>query len=68
MLFLNSTDLLQLDEIDKFVATFRQVATSLLTPYNRLVTNQPISEYVRMACDSFLTTCLLQIVDKLVAR
>ena len=43
-------------------------ATSLLIScINRLVINKPISGCVLMACDSLLTTSLLQVVNRLVA-
>ena len=36
-----------------------EVARRLLTSSNRLVINKPISECVRMACDSLLTTSVI---------
>ena len=39
-----------------------QVATSLLTSWNRLVINKLISGCVRMACGKLLTTSLLQVI------
>ena len=42
------------------------VTANLLTSCNRLVINKPIFECVRMACDSLLTTSLLQVVNRLV--
>ena len=41
------------------------VTANLLTSCNRLVINKPIFECVRMACDSLLTTSLLQVVNRL---
>ena len=51
-----------------YTAKNAPVATSLLTSCNNLADiNKPISRCVRMACDSLLTTSLLQVVNKLVA-
>ena len=51
-----------------YTAKHAQLATKLLTSCNRLVINKPISECVRMACDSLLTTNLLKVVDRLVFK
>ena len=48
-----------------YTAKNAQVATSLLTTWNKLVVNKPISGCVRMACDSLFTTSLLQVVNRL---
>ena len=48
-----------------YTARNAQVATSLLTTWNRLVINKPISGCVRMACDSLFTTSLFQVVNRL---
>ena len=51
----------------KYTAKNRQVATSLVTSCNRLEKNKPISRFVRMVCDSLLTTSLFQVVNRFVA-
>ena len=50
-----------------YTAINAQVATRLLTSCNRLAINKPISGCVCLACDSFLTTSLLQAVNRRVA-
>ena len=49
-----------------YTARNAQVVASLLTSCNRL-DHKPISRCVRMACDSLLTTNLLQLVNRLAA-